>query len=66
MKRMRYCLGLLWFFSMAVMAQDFARTAEENAMCVAVINQGRITHSRQHDEVNLEQLMALVMEEINL
>lgn len=43
MKRMRYCLGLLWFFSMAVMAQDFARTAEENAMCVAVINQGRDT-----------------------
>ena len=33
---------------------------------ILVINQGRITHSRQHDEVNLEQLMALVMEEINL
>ncbi len=30
---------------------------------ILVMNQGRITHSRQHDEVNLEQLMALVMEE---
>jgi hypothetical protein len=30
------------------------------------MNQGRITHSRQHDEVNLEQLMALVMEEIHV
>ena len=32
---------------------------------VLVMNQGRITHSRQHDEVNLEQLMALVMEELH-
>ncbi|MCB0231502.1 MAG: sugar ABC transporter ATP-binding protein, partial [Anaerolineae bacterium] len=30
---------------------------------ILVMNQGRITHSRQHDEVDLEQLMALVMEE---
>jgi ABC-type sugar transport system ATPase subunit len=33
---------------------------------ILVMNQGRITHSRQHDEVNLEQLMALVMEEIHV
>jgi ABC-type sugar transport system ATPase subunit len=32
---------------------------------ILVMNQGRVTHSRQHDEVNLEQLMALVMEEID-
>jgi ABC-type sugar transport system ATPase subunit len=32
---------------------------------ILVMNRGRVTHSRQHDEVNLEQLMALVMEEID-
>jgi ribose transport system ATP-binding protein len=32
---------------------------------ILVMNRGQVTHSRQHDEVNLEQLMALVMEEID-
>ncbi|MEA3335868.1 MAG: sugar ABC transporter ATP-binding protein [Chloroflexota bacterium] len=32
---------------------------------ILIMNQGRITHEKQHDEVDLEQLMSLAMEELS-
>jgi len=37
MKNMKLCLGLLWFLSTAVMAQDYASTPQEEAMCSTVL-----------------------------
>lgn len=42
MRKMNW-LGLLLLFPAVVVAQEFARTPEENAMCSAVITQGRDT-----------------------